>query len=490
VERLLLFCEESIPHYWQLIAGSLDLLFDLWATAHVVLNKRDSRSAVAWVGLIWLVPVVGPLLYFLLGVNRIRRRARALRRRHSLARPPMVPCLRRQENVVLPPRAGGAHLRTLARLVGEVTGRPLLPGNRVEPLLNGDQAFPAMLEAIDGARESVTLSTYIFDNDRVGRLFLGALGRAVARRAEVRVLVDGVGAHYAFPSILRPLRRVGVPVACFLPTSVPWSFHYANLREHRKILVVDGRIGFTGGMNMREGHAFSLRPRHPIQDLQLRIEGPTVAHLQEVFADDWKFCTGEVLQGERWFPPLPPAGPVRARGVASGPDDDLDKLRMIYLGALACARSSVRIITPYFLPDCGLIAALNTAALRGVEVDILLPRRNNLRLVQWASAALLWQVLEHGCRVWHTPEPFDHTKLVLVDGLWALLGSANWDPRSLRLNFEVDVECYDRAFAASLEDLVQGKLKYARPVTLDDMDGRPLPVRLRDGAARLLSPYL
>jgi cardiolipin synthase len=150
----------------------------------------------------------------------------------------------------------------------------------------------------------------------------------------------------------------------------------------------------------------------------------------------------------------------------------------------------VRIVTPYFLPDNGLIASFNVAALRGVAVDILLPRENNLRLVQWASAALLWQVLEHGCRVWSTPPPFDHTKLVLVDGAWALLGSANWDPRSLRLNFELDLECYDRALAASLEELVQSKLKQARPVTLEDVDGRPLAVKLRDGVTRLFSPYL
>jgi cardiolipin synthase len=302
--------------------------------------------------------------------------------------------------------------------------------------------------------------------------------------------VDDVGARYTWPPILRPLRLAGIPVARFLPTVVPWYFPYANLREHRKALVVDGRVGFTGGMNLREAHSLAYSPCDPVQDLHFRVEGPAVAHLQEVFADDWAFCAGEALGGERWFPPIRPNGPVLARGISSGPDDDFEKLRMIYLGALACARSSVRIVTPYFLPDNGLIASLNVAALRGVEVDILLPRENNLRLVQWASAALLWQVLEHGCRVWYTPPPFDHTKLVLVDGAWALLGSANWDPRSLRLNFEFDVECYDRALAASLEELVQSKLKQARPVTLEDVDGRPLAVKLRDGVARLFSPYL
>ncbi len=234
-----------------------------------------------------------------------------------------------------------------------------------------------------------------------------------------------------------------MPLALFLPRWLPRVTPYANLRNHRKILVVDGRCGFTGGMNIREGHYPEVRPRHPIQDLHFRVEGPVVAHLQEAFAEDWVFCSGELLQGERWFPPLEPAGVSPVRGIADGPDEDFEKLRLTLLGALACARSSVLIVTPYFLPDAGLITALNVTALRGVAVDIVLPERNNLRLVQWASTALLWQVLEQGCWVWLSPPPFDHSKLMVVDGTWALVGSANWDPRSLRLNFEFNLECYD-----------------------------------------------
>src|SRR5262249_3410500 len=173
--------------------------------------------------------------------------------------------------------------------------------------------------------------------------------------------------------------------------------------------------------------------------------------LQEVFASDWHFCTDEQIRGDAWFPRLESSGKIPARGIASGPDDDFEKLKMTYLGALTCARERVRIITPYFLPDTALVAALDAAALRGVQVDILLPVRNNLRLVQWASTAMLDQILEHGCRVWLNPEPFEHTKLLVVDGAWALLGSANWDPRSLELNFEFDLECYDATLAGQLE---------------------------------------
>jgi cardiolipin synthase len=473
---------------WPVLACTLALLVNLWACAHAVLYKRDTRAAVAWVGFIWVAPILGAVLYGLFGVNRIRRRARSLRPR-ELREPAAY------DGGVCPagfltPGGDGRHFQRLAQLVGRVTQRPLLAGNRIQPLVDGCQAYAEMLAAIGEATRSVSLATYIFDNDRAGDRFVQALRAAVARGVAVRVLIDDVGARYSRPSIVWPLCHSGVRVARFLPRWVPWAFPHGNLRCHRKILVVDGRLGFTGGMNIREGYCPEYQPRYPVQDLHCRVEGPVVAHLQEAFADDWEFCTGQRLHGELWFPALAAAGPVFARGITDGPDEDFEKLRLTLLGALACAQHSVRVVTPYFLPDAALITALNIAALRGVVVDILLPARGNLRLIQWASTAQLWQVLERGCRVWLTPPPFDHTKLLLVDGVWALLGSANWDARSLRLNFELNLECYDSALGSLLEGLVQSKLRGAQPLTLADVDNRSLPVRLRDGLARLLSPYL
>ena len=215
-----------------------------------------------------------------------------------------------------------------------------------------------------------------------------------------------------------------------------------------------------------------------------------LAQLQQVFVDDWAFATGELLAGDLWFADIEPDGPVLGRGIPDGPDDDFENYRLALFGALGCARSSILVVTPYFLPDAALITSLNVAAMRGVAVDIILPQQNNLALVQWASTAQLWEVLERGCRVWLSPPPFDHSKFMVVDGLWSLVGSANWDPRSLRLNFEFNLECYSRELAASLADLARSKLQHSRPVTLADLDGRSLPVRLRDGVARLLSPYL
>lgn len=265
---------------------------------------------------------------------------------------------------------------------------------------------------------------------------------------------------------------------------------YFNLRNHRKIMVIDGQVGFTGGINIREGHVLANRPKHPVRDLHFRVEGPVVTHLQEVFAEDWQFTTREALEGALWFPKLTPVGATLARGIADGPDEDMDRFTWTLQAALACAHRSVTIMTPYFLPDTIFHIALSTAALRGVEVNILLPAVSNLRLVQWAMWRQLEEVLRGGVRVWLTPPPFDHTKLMLVDNEWVLLGSANWDTRSLRLNFELDVECYDRDLCTQLMAHVSARMSVARELSVQELQERPLSLRVRDGFARLLMPYL
>jgi cardiolipin synthase len=304
------------------------------------------------------------------------------------------------------------------------------------------------------------------------------------------VLVDAAGVRYSWPPIHRVLRRAGVPVARFLPITSGRGLAFFNLRNHRKILVADGRVAFCGGMNVRDRHLVDSGSRWPTRDVQFRLEGPVVGQVQEAFAEDWAFVTGEVLEGAAWHPPLADAGPSAARVLTGGPDDDFEVTRNVLLGAIAAATESVAIVTPYFLPDQAMIAALAVAALRGVRVDIVLPAHGNIPLVRWATPALLWQVLAPGCRVFLSPAPFDHAKLLVVDRSWTMFGSTNWDPRSLRLNFELDVECYDPALAAAVEDLVAERRGSSRRVTLAEVNARPLAVKLRDGLARLLSPYL
>jgi cardiolipin synthase len=479
----------TIVAFWPHVTAAAALAVSLAASAHAVMYKRDTRAAIGWVGLIWLSPFLGSFLYAWLGINRIRRKAHSLK-----GNPWNIPWKGPGAPAAHPPEHGVqpdvTRLEHLARFVGNVTHRPLLPGNLITPLWTGDDAYGQMLAAIDGAKRSVGLMTYIFDNDSAGQRFVEALAAAVQRGVDVRVQVDDIGARYSRPSIVRALRSAGVPTQRFLKSFIPGWSAYANLRNHRKILTADGRLGFTGGMNIRAGHCGDAPPATAIHDVHFRVEGPVVTHLQQTLASDWFFSSGDELTGEAWFPTLEPLGSVCARGVADGPDEDSDKLHLTMLGALACAQTSVVIVTPYFLPDAALVSALNVAAMRGVTVDIVLPGKNNLRLVQWACMAMLWQVLKHGCRVWFTPPPFDHTKLMLVDGGWSLVGSGNWDPRSLRLNFEFNIECHDRQLASQLAELADEKIAKARRITLEEVDSRGIPTRLRDGMARLLTPYL
>lgn len=463
-----------------------------WVTIDAVLRKRHTPAIVGWVGLAWLAPISGAVAYYLLGINRIQRSASRLDRQAAA-----VPAGEASRAVTAGRELGRTALDLphpgiagLVRLGEHVTRRPLYEGNRVEPLVDGDAAYPAMLAAIDGATRSVSLLSYIFDNDAAGHAFRDALLRARQRGVEVRVLIDDVGARYSKPTMIRELGRAGVPVAAFLPTRVPRLFQYANLRNHRKIMVVDGRVGFTGGMNIRAGHWLERAPVHPVRCVHFRVDGPIVADMQEAFVTDWAFTTGEQLEGEQWFAPARDCGPVAARGVPDGPDADIDNLPQLLLGALAVATRRVRVVTPYFLPDDGLLRALQVAALRGVQVDVLMPERSNVPPMDWAMTPQLHWMLEAGCRVYRTPAPFDHSKLCVVDGIWSMIGSTNWDARSLRLNFEYNLECYDRTLAARLDAIVDDKIAMARPMTLAELEARPFPVRLRDGLARLFSPYL
>jgi cardiolipin synthase len=480
-----------IEKFWPHAAAGFDLAACLLASGHALLNKRDNRAATIWIFIIWTLPAAGPLLYLALGVNRIRRHAIKLGVHKTFSRP--VP-----DNLGEPEHDGAEHLKHIAAVVSRVAAQPLTTGNRIEPLVNGDEAFPAMLAAIESAKKSVSLCTYIFDNDATGRAFVAALERAVRRGVVVRVLVDSAGTRYSFPPITWKLRAAGIPFAKFLPTSIftPWRVATINLRNHRKSLVIDGTIAFTGGMNIRHGNILQRGAkdapsgRSLVQDLHFRVTGPVVEELQEAFANDWSFATGEILAGLDWFPELADTGDVIARAVPDGPDADFENARWTFLAALAEAQHSVQIVTPYFLPDTALVSALNLAALRGVRVDIILPAKNNLPFVHWASRSMWWQVLERGCRIWLTPPPFDHTKLMVVDGHWVLLGSANWDARSLRLNFELNVECYGRGFAGEMGRLVAKKISTGREIKLPEIDARSLPAKLRDAIARLFSPFL
>ena len=471
------------------IIALVAMALTLGAASHALLRKSDSRSALGWVAVCLVFPVAGPILYLLFGVNRVRRSASRLRREiDSLT------------NSVPPTSIWDAHadtvhttslrdsIQALERVGRNILGSGLLGGNCVEPLFNGEEAYPAMLEAIASAQHSVHLASYILATDILGQCFINALEKARQRGVEVRVLVDGLGEKYSWPRASRVLRKKAVSTALFTPPHLfPPELHI-NLRNHRKILVVDGVIGFTGGMNISHKHDLRTYPARPITDIHFILRGPIVSHLQDTFLDDWFFATKERLN----LPPRQnnPTGDCLCRAVINGPDQSHEPLKSLLTGIISAARYSIKIMTPYFLPPRTIISALEAACYRGVDVQIILPAQNNLPFVHWATQHILDNLLRVGVRIAFQPPPFCHTKVLLVDECYTHLGSANLDNRSLRLNFELTLEVLDTLLYSRLERHFTAVWQQSMLITRPELQKRSLPRRMRDAFFWLFSPYL
>jgi len=473
----------SALRFWAtivIVAGSA-----IAASVHALLSRETPSSAFGWIGVSLLFPPVGPLLYYMFGVNRVRIRARRLdaASRHGLGahRPGANAELRDYREVLDRRRLG------LAAAGDRLSAWPVVPGNRIDILHNGEKAYPPMLEAIERARRFVYLTTYILETNRVGKRFIAALARASERGVDVRVLVDGVGEFYAWPGrrAVPLLRRRGVTAARFLPPRLLPPSLRINLRNHRKILVTDAGVAFTGGMNIGDRH-LADRPGGT-EDLHFRFLGPIVRQIEAVFLSDWAFATGEQTAINNRH--LPEIGSAACRTIENGPTRDTERLAILLQTAVAAARRRVLIMTPYFLPGPALVGALQSAALRGLEVSIVLPAKNNLAFVEWASRHALGELMARGVKIYYRPPPFAHTKLFVIDDDYALVGSPNVDPRSLRLNFELAIEIFDAEGVGRLAEHIAATIEASRRYTPADLRRRGWPTRLRDSFFWLFSPY-
>lgn len=467
--------------HWIAVLGIA--VFAFLGAVHALLFKRDSRAALGWVAVCLMFPLAGPLIYWVFGVNRIRVRARKLESESPFRLDHRLETAAETDASRIP-----APLDEIARMSDAMARRPLVRGNGIVPLHNGESAYPEMLAAIDAAERRVYLSSYIFETNETGIRFVKALSRAKNRGADVRVILDGFGEFYSLPRASTLLTERGVRVARFLPPKLLPPTLRVNLRNHRKLLVTDGKTAFVGGMNIGDRHLAS-RVDDPdrVSDLHFRLRGPVVCQIEQVFLEDWRFCTGE--QTKPGSPPAPDAGDTVCRAIVDGPNERIDRLAMLLVCAVSSARKEVCVMTPYFIPPAEMSAALQAAALRGVAVHVILPERNNLPPVAWAMMNGLKELLQHGVNVYFQPPPFVHTKLFVVDGHYAQIGSANIDPRSLRLNFELIVELYGADAARTLLDHFHAQRRRSEPYTLDDLERRSLPVRIRDAAFWLFSPY-
>ncbi len=457
----------------------------------IILHKHRPASAVLWLAVAWAFPIWGALAYLVFGVDQIRRFASGPVRLERLFRSYVAPGPEElSEGAEDADGAialhGGAHILRLT----EPAVRPyrLTRGNRIELLVDGEEVYPAMASAIETARERIDLQTYILSRDRAGR---GLLQRLTARAADgvrVRLLCDGFGSGIAFVTgFFRDAERAGVEVAASHPRGYP------NLRNHRKVLVVDGRIGFVGGMNIDDRNLPQPDGRPADRDYHARVAGPVVRDLEFQFLVDWSRATGSALEGlTRDTPPrwAPTDGEALAQVIPGGPERSGSGLTMAFFGAIAAAQTSVTIVTPYFLPDDSILSALRYAATRGVDVRIVLPARSNHWYTAHAARALYGQLLEVGVRIYERRPPFIHAKALVVDDVYTLLGSANLDYRSLYLNFELDLEVASAAFAARVRRQLEVEMSESEEVSLEVYEARPASRRLTEGVCHLLAPML
>lgn len=467
---------------------------------HVLLRKKRPVSSVLWLFVLWGLPYAGALAYLTLGVDRIergaeeRRTARRLVSRRAELHPTFeryaVETVGREDSGA--PRGPGAYI--FRATDPAVPRNRVLGGNRTRLLVDGEAFYEDLFSEIRAAERSVHVQTFILGRDRVGFRLRELLAERARDGLQVRLLYDRFGSTWThLTRFLEPARRAGVRVQSITQANPLKGRLQVNLRNHRKVAVVDGRVGWVGGMNFHADHLATEESTRAIRDYQVRIEGPAVFDLQFQFVEDWHFAAGEspdVFFGPAYFPEMEAVGTDRVQVVPGGPESEGRGLADAFFGAIVAADRRVRIATPYFVPDEPILQALRYAARRGVAVELIVPEMSNHWYTTYASRALYSTLLEAGARIWERNPPFLHAKALVVDDLYAMLGSANLDYRSLHLNFETNVEIVGDDFVRSVDRQLDRELRESREIRLAEHRSRPLAARLLENFCFLFQPVL
>lgn len=376
------------------------------------------------------------------------------------------------------------------RTLGVLLGPPIVTGNRFGTLINGDRIFPAMLSAIRGAQKSITFETYIYWSGQIGKDFAEALSERARAGVKVHVLVDWVGSSKIDEDFLKTMESAGVQVKKYHP------LHWYNLgrmnnRTHRKLLIVDGRTGFTGGVGIAEKWTGNAQDPEHWRDSHFMVEGPVVAQMQAVFNDNWVKTTGKVLHGDDYFPPLAAAGEGKAQMFSSSPTGGSESMHLMYLMAITAAQHSIHLSSSYFVPDELMRNALVDALKRGVKIQIIMPGEHiDTETVRRSSRGLWGELLEAGAEIYEYQPTMFHCKVMVVDGMLTSVGSTNFDNRSFRLNDEANLNIYDTDVAREQIAIFEQDLKRSRRITLEEWRNRPLAEKAWEHAAALIGPLL
>ncbi|WP_074871307.1 cardiolipin synthase [Lysobacter enzymogenes] len=465
----------AIPHIgFYLTAGWA--IYLVWLSTWIVLQKREPVATLSWLFSLALLPYIGFLIYFFFGPQRIhRQRLRRVRARAALPAPP-------------PGLTPSPEAIELSRLGQATTGLPPTTATEARLLIDGGAKYASLLADIAQAREHIHLEYYIYQPDGIGTALRDALVERARAGVKVRLLLDAVGSGSTSQRFLKPLIDAGGEAAWFHPMKLRWFWHrpWLNLRTHRKIVVIDGRVGYTGGINITDEEDERAR-KDAYRDLHLRLEGDVVRELELVFIEDWCYATGQPPLKQLHLAPQP--GTIAAQVVSSGPDSNWEAIHRVHVGAIHAARHRVWLVTPYFVPGEAARMALTSAALGGLDVRLLVPKLSDSRLVTYAARSYFDELLEAGVKIHEYGPRMLHTKALLCDDESVIIGSANFDHRSFRLNFEISVMFYNADLGGRLAALIEQECSRA-PRVRNDRNRSLWRVRLPEALARLVSPLL
>ncbi|MCU0857953.1 MAG: cardiolipin synthase [Pontiellaceae bacterium] len=482
-----------------LLWGMLHLTTFLLITSHCLRRRRNASSALLWIFISWSFPIIGPLFYLIFGISRVSERGfqKSLADEHLLKK--------RQGTKIAAPRAYWHDIaaapaenefqrefnRTLDALI---PNHPPLPGNRIDPLVDGDEAYPRMLEAIRNARHHIHFQCFIIRNDKISQEFMKALTAKASEGVQVRLLYDRFGSTRAlFGGLFRKAAKTpGFKVAGWTQANLLKKQFQINLRNHRKSLIIDGTAAFFGGINIHDENTSEYK-NGPIRDYHFEAKGPLVQEFQYCFLRDWYFITGEspdTLLTHEYFPGTAAEGNVTARMINSGPSDTDARATEIFFSSIVLAKKQIMAVTPYFVPPEEILRALRSAALRGVDVRLIVPKKNNHRYAGYASRSLYEDLLLAGVHIYERRLPFMHAKAFVVDGEFAIVGTANLDVRSLHLNYETCVAIYSEPFADAMKNIIHEEIDLSHEIILTRWRNRPQYKQLLENIAALMSPVL
>ena len=458
----------------------------------IILENRSPEKTVSWTLVIILLPLAGFVLYLFFGRNFRKQKIFSGKELADLLQ---IESLSEKQLLDLSKKRFSENARvkdkmSLIRLLINNNKALLTEKNKLTVLNNGKEKFPAVMEALSAAKDHIHLEYYIIENDKIGNRIKDILIEKAKSGVEVRVIYDDVGSRNLSKRYIVSLAEAGVEIYPFMPVLFPQLTTKMNYRNHRKVIIVDGKVGFIGGMNIADRYLEGDEELGIWRDTQLKIEGEAVQSLQVVFLTDWHFASGKMISDSKYFPEseIEYIKPVQI--ASSGPDSDWASIMQVYFAAIAAAKEYIYIVTPYFMPNESVLTALKTAALGGADVRILLPGKSDVRVVYWGTKSYVEELLEAGIKVYFYQKGFVHSKIMVVDDIFCSIGTANMDLRSFHENFEINALVYDSEVATMLKSQFFKDLEKSKEVLFTEFSQRPLFEKFKESIARLFSPLL